>query len=103
MGGRTSDRPRRRRRINENYARELMELHTLGVEGGYTQQDIVEVARAFTGWTPYPFGPRGERIRKLIKRRPHAFVRQGDFLFLKNAHDARGKSSSNRHSRPVEA
>src|SRR5688572_27346979 len=41
----------RRRGLNENYARELMELHTLGVDGGYTQQDIVEVARAFTGWT----------------------------------------------------
>ncbi|BCS35825.2 hypothetical protein TBR22_A50590 [Luteitalea sp. TBR-22] len=37
--------------LNENYARELLELHTLGVEGGYTQQDVVEVARAFTGWT----------------------------------------------------
>ena len=37
--------------MNENYARELMELHTLGVDGGYTQQDIIEVARCFTGWT----------------------------------------------------
>ncbi len=37
------------RGLNENYARELMELHTLGVDGGYTQQDIVEVARCFTG------------------------------------------------------
>jgi len=36
--------------INENYARELMELHTLGVEGGYTQKDVIEVAKAFTGW-----------------------------------------------------
>ena len=35
---------------NQNYARELMELHTLGVNGGYTQQDVVEVARCFTGW-----------------------------------------------------
>jgi uncharacterized protein (DUF1800 family) len=43
---------RQRRGINENYARELMELHTLGVNGGgYTQQDIIEVAKAFTGWT----------------------------------------------------
>ncbi|HET6232645.1 MAG TPA: DUF1800 domain-containing protein, partial [Longimicrobiaceae bacterium] len=42
---------RRPRGINENYARELMELHTLGVDGGYTQHDVVEVARAFTGWT----------------------------------------------------
>ena len=40
-----------RRGLNENYARELLELHTLGVDGGYTQQDIVNVARAFTGWT----------------------------------------------------
>jgi len=40
-----------RRGINENYARELMELHTLGVDGGYTQKDVTEVARCFTGWT----------------------------------------------------
>jgi uncharacterized protein (DUF1800 family) len=39
------------RGLNENYARELLELHTLGVDGGYTQKDVVEVARAFTGWT----------------------------------------------------
>jgi uncharacterized protein (DUF1800 family) len=39
------------RAINENYARELMELHTLGVDGGYTQGDVEQVARAFTGWS----------------------------------------------------
>jgi len=39
------------RGINENYARELMELHTLGVDGGYSQKDIIEVAKCFTGWT----------------------------------------------------
>jgi uncharacterized protein (DUF1800 family) len=39
------------RGLNENYARELMELHTLGVDGGYTQKDVTEVARCFTGWT----------------------------------------------------
>ena len=51
--------------LNENYGRELMELHTLGVEGGYTQADVQEVARAFTGWTlkggdedgPFEFNP----------------------------------------------
>jgi uncharacterized protein (DUF1800 family) len=53
--------------INENYARELLELHTLGVDGGYTQADVVDVARALTGWTitptprpagnPYTLGP----------------------------------------------
>jgi uncharacterized protein (DUF1800 family) len=60
--------------VNENYARELMELHTLGVDGGYTQRDVQEVARAFTGWTianprqggGFQFSPRmhdqGEKI-----------------------------------------
>ncbi|HTJ22112.1 MAG TPA: DUF1800 domain-containing protein [Gemmatimonadaceae bacterium] len=42
---------RGRRGLNENYARELMELHTLGVDGGYSQKDVQEVARALTGWT----------------------------------------------------
>ena len=66
---------RRRGGLNENYGRELLELHTLGVDGGYTQQDVINVARAFTGWTfPRPqqgggafeFNPRmhdaGEKI-----------------------------------------
>jgi len=48
-----------KRGINENYARELMELHTLGVDGGYTQKDVQEVARCFTGWTIAD--PRGYR------------------------------------------
>ncbi len=42
---------RRGRGINENYAREIMELHTLSVDGGYSQKDVQEVARCFTGWT----------------------------------------------------
>ncbi|MGH9767314.1 MAG: DUF1800 domain-containing protein [Blastocatellia bacterium] len=42
---------KRARGLNENYAREIMELHTLGVNGGYTQKDVQEVARCFTGWT----------------------------------------------------
>jgi uncharacterized protein (DUF1800 family) len=62
------------RGINENYARELMELHTLGVDGGYTQEDVRQVARAFTGWTidaprrggAFHFNPRmhddGEKV-----------------------------------------
>jgi uncharacterized protein (DUF1800 family) len=53
--------PRRTYGINENYARELMELHTLGVDGGYTQADVVEVAKAFTGWTILGEGPGGPR------------------------------------------
>lgn len=55
----------RKRGLNENYAREIMELHTLGVDGGYTQQDVIDVARCFTGWTiDVPRGPRATRARK---------------------------------------
>ena len=49
--------PRQKRGLNENYGRELMELHTLGVDGGYTQQDVIEVARAS------PAGPSAGRGR----------------------------------------
>ena len=64
----------RPRGLNENYARELLELHTLGVDGGYSQKDVQEVARALTGWTianprlggEFQFNPRmhddGEKI-----------------------------------------
>jgi len=60
--------------INENYARELLELHTLGVDGGYTQQDIVNIARAFTGWSMQPrqgsgfmfLAPRHDRGEKIV-------------------------------------
>jgi uncharacterized protein (DUF1800 family) len=49
-----------RQGVNENYGRELMELHTLGVDGGYTQDDVVNVARAFTGWTIFDPNRYGE-------------------------------------------
>lgn len=55
-------RPGRRRGLNENYARELMELHTLGVDGGYTQKDVTEVARCFTGWTIRGFPEQDPRF-----------------------------------------
>ena len=45
--------------LNENYAREIMELHTLGVDGGYTQQDVTQAARVLTGWTVYPMADYG--------------------------------------------
>ena len=52
QGQRRAGQPARPRKgLNENYARELMELHTLGVDGGYTQRDVTEVARCFTGWS----------------------------------------------------
>jgi uncharacterized protein (DUF1800 family) len=67
---------RPRRGINENYARELMELHTLGVDGGYTQKDVQEVARAFTGWTIAD--PRGYVGMGL----------SGNFVFNERQHDS---------------
>jgi uncharacterized protein (DUF1800 family) len=52
LGRRSMVNPKRAKRgLNENYGRELMELHTLGVNGGYSQKDVIEVARCFTGWT----------------------------------------------------
>ncbi len=57
------------RGINENYGRELMELHTLGVNGGYTQQDVIQVARCLTGWTI------------------HQPFRGGDFQFDERRHE----------------
>jgi uncharacterized protein (DUF1800 family) len=74
--------PRRMRRgINENYARELMELHTLGVEGGYTQKDVQEVARCFTGWTI--FDPRGQGGAAGLTNPERA----GTFFFNPRLHD----------------
>ena len=56
FGQQTQRRLRQRRNggLNENYGRELLELHTLGVDGGYTQEDVINVARALTGWTIRP-------------------------------------------------
>ncbi|MFI5098100.1 MAG: DUF1800 domain-containing protein [Candidatus Acidiferrales bacterium] len=51
QSGQGANKKKQERGLNENYGRELMELHTLGVDGGYTQQDVTEVARCFTGWT----------------------------------------------------
>jgi uncharacterized protein (DUF1800 family) len=77
---------RMKRGINENYARELMELHTLGVEGGYTQRDVQEVARAFTGWTI--FQPRGGGIYGDDGEDSRA----GTFVFNPRMHDSGEKT-----------
>ena len=80
---------RQRRGINENYARELMELHTLGVDGGYSQTDVQEVARCFTGWTI--FAPRGgAAATQEMMNGPRAdMLREnaGKFFFNPRAHD----------------
>lgn len=85
--------------LNENYAREVMELHTLGVDGGYTQNDVTQAARVLTGWTIYPMGDRayGSQMKQLADRMGQAnftkrgFVRDGDFLFAANRHDTKEK------------
>ncbi|MEE8526015.1 MAG: DUF1800 domain-containing protein [Thermoanaerobaculia bacterium] len=87
---------RRPQGLNENYARELMELHTLGVDGGYTQDDVVEVARAFTGWTTYPPGSLRREVEQRVeraKRFPQAgFLFEDSFIFRADAHDAGKKT-----------
>ena len=57
-----------RRGLNENYARELLELHTLGVDGGYTQQDVQELARMLTGWTIDGIAGPGARAAAATQR-----------------------------------
>lgn len=96
---------RPKRGINENYARELMELHTLGVDGGYSQADIVEVAKAFTGWTiADPRGYRrsaaytinGTENKALERLQRQAGVpddlKSGDFYFNSSWHESGAKT-----------
>jgi uncharacterized protein (DUF1800 family) len=104
MGGRVNDRrqvlmsnnpeqqrpqQQRRRGINENYARELMELHTLGVEGGYTQKDVQEVARCFTGWTILAPRGAGAATQAMLNGPRADMLREnaGKFFFNPRAHD----------------
>jgi len=74
-----------KRGINENYARELMELHTLGVDGGYTQKDVQEVARCFTGWTI--FQPRGGAAAVNAMMGEAGRRNAGTFFFNARVHD----------------
>lgn len=92
--------PKKATGLNENYAREVMELHTLGVDGGYTQQDVTQAARVLTGWTVYPLSDYGNSnaIKKIIERvgedklAERGFIHQGDFLFAVNRHDKEEKT-----------
>jgi uncharacterized protein (DUF1800 family) len=87
--------------LNENYAREVMELHTLGVEGGYTQSDVTQAARVLTGWTIAPLGEDGAygaAYKKVIEKigdanlAKNGFVKDGDFLFVPTRHDNEEKT-----------
>ncbi len=85
--------------LNENYAREIMELHTLGVDGGYTQTDVTNAAKVLTGWTVYPgLNPYGgDAAKKLISKMgedrliKQGYVHDGDFAFIPSKHDKTDK------------
>ncbi len=80
------------RGLNENYARELLELHSLGVGGGYGQHDVIEVARAFTGWGTFPPGGARAQVEKTLVDSETAvdmgFVIEGEFVFRADHHDS---------------
>ena len=81
-----------RRGVNENYARELLELHTLGVDGGYSEDDVQEIARAFTGWTVVRAGA-GARAGEGRGNRPGRAAREpGTFQFVRQLHDDSAKT-----------
>ncbi|HYO20819.1 MAG TPA: DUF1800 domain-containing protein [Flavisolibacter sp.] len=76
--------------LNENYAREIMELHTLGVDGGYTQADVTQAARVLTGWSLNPaieYGIRPKRQQNEERLERMGFVYDDNFLFAANKHD----------------
>jgi len=85
---------RKNQGLNENYAREVMELHTLGVDGGYTQLDVTQAARVLTGWTVAPMeNAYGSPVKNMIEKigeenlKKRGFIFEGDFLFAANRHD----------------
>jgi uncharacterized protein (DUF1800 family) len=92
--------------LNENYAREVMELHTLGVDGGYTQQDVTQAAKVLTGWTIYPIGQYGKLAKNIIDKigdnrlENRGFVHDSDFLFNANRHDKTEKTVLGKHFGP---
>jgi uncharacterized protein (DUF1800 family) len=80
--------------LNENYAREVMELHTLGVDGGYSQLDVTQAARILSGWTVSPMeNTYSAPVKKMVEKagednlRKRGFVIEGDFMFAANRHD----------------
>ncbi len=82
--------------LNENYAREIMELHTMGVDAGYTQADVTSVARALTGWSIRPLvkdAPANNLIERVgkenLEKRGYAF--ENDFMFRADKHDDSAK------------
>ena len=93
--------PRKVQGLNENYAREVMELHTLGVDGGYTQHDVTDAAKVLTGWAIFPMGNNFQAIKKADNNQEKpGFVHEGDFLFNPNRHDKTAKTVLGRNFGP---
>ncbi|MFY7899288.1 MAG: DUF1800 domain-containing protein, partial [Chitinophagaceae bacterium] len=87
---------RRTQGLNENYAREVMELHTMGVDGGYTQNDVTQVARALTGWSVFPlskYSPGRALVDRIgvDKLKQRGFIIKDGFLFRADKHDEKEK------------
>jgi uncharacterized protein (DUF1800 family) len=90
-------RARKTQGLNENYAREIMELHTLGVDGGYTQADVTAVARSLTGWGVRPLikdGPGRNLYDRGVQNNfgNRGFVVKNDFFFRADKHDDEPKT-----------
>lgn len=93
----TQIKKRKSQGLNENYAREVMELHTLGVNGGYTQSDVTELARALTGWGVKPMYEEGPLAKRFSNITPAQFTRRGlyvenCFLYSGEKHDENAKT-----------
>ena len=93
----TQIKKRKSQGLNENYAREVMELHTLGVNGGYTQSDVTELARALTGWGVKPMYEEGPLAKRFSNTPPAQLARRGFqvedcFLYSGEKHDENAKT-----------
>ena len=93
----TQIKKRKSQGLNENYAREVMELHTLGVNGGYTQSDVTELARALTGWGVKPMYEEGPLAKRFSNATPDQLMRRGlqvedCFLYSGEKHDENSKT-----------
>jgi uncharacterized protein (DUF1800 family) len=86
--------PKRKLGLNENLAREILELHTLGVNGGYTQADVTELARAITGWSIR--GPRDDRMGERFGVTSNASSETG-FVFRDAAHEPGPRNILGKH------
>ena len=90
-GAQLGQRRGQQRGLNENYARELLELHTLGVDGGYSQNDVIELARMLTGWTVSGINnsPAGRAMQQRRRERPNGAI---EFTFAELLHEPGDKT-----------